>query len=184
MNHLSLEQKNFLEINDESRGTYKNNNQIKFETSMVRSNLSDYSDAYVLVSRTITITGSGDDNAAKRADERNKGAVFKNCAPITECISNINNAQTDNAKYINAGIPMYNLIEYNDNYSKIIGSLWQYCRDEPSDQIVNPKSFESKIKITGNTRDNEYKRIFQILVPLKYLRNFWRTLKMPLIVIN
>ena len=67
---------------------------------MLRSSLCDYSDAYIFVSGTITITGAGVDDAAKRLDERNKGVIFKNCAPFTDCISEINNTQIDNAKYM------------------------------------------------------------------------------------
>ena len=80
--------KNWVEINDESRGTYTGNS-IKFKTTMLRSNLCDYADAYILVKGTITITGAGNDDAAKRLDERNKGVIFKNCAPFTDCISEI-----------------------------------------------------------------------------------------------
>ena len=71
------------EINDESRGTYNVNTQIKFKISMPKSSLCDYSDAYILVKGTITITGAGDDAAARQADERDKGVVFKSCAPFT-----------------------------------------------------------------------------------------------------
>ena len=79
-------------------------------------------------------------------------------------------------------MPMYNsLIEYSDNYSKTSESLWQYYRDEPSDQIENSISFESKIKITGNTAGNDNTKNVEVLVPLKYLSNFWRILEMPLI---
>ena len=81
--------KNWVEINDESRGTYTSND-IKFKTTMLRSNLCDYADAYILVKGAITITGAGDDAAARQADERNKGVIFKNCAPFTKCISKIN----------------------------------------------------------------------------------------------
>ena len=73
---------------------------------MLRSSLCDYSDTYILVSGTITITGAGADDAAKRLDERNKGVIFKNCAPFTDCISEINNTQIDNAKYIDVEMPM------------------------------------------------------------------------------
>ena len=79
------------EINDKSRRTYKKSTQIKFKTSMTRSNLCDYSDAYIVVSGTIKITGSEHDDAEKNADERDKGVIFKKCAPFTERISNINN---------------------------------------------------------------------------------------------
>ena len=85
---------------------------------MVRSNLCDYSDAYVLLSGTLAITEVKDDDNVKRTDERKKGLTFKNCAPFTNCISSINNIQIDNAEYIDAVTPMYNWIEYSDNYSK------------------------------------------------------------------
>ena len=83
--------KNWIEINDESRGTYNVNSQMKFKTTMLKSSLCDYSDAYILVKGKITITGARDDVAARQADERDKGKVFKNCAPFTNCISEINN---------------------------------------------------------------------------------------------
>ena len=79
--------RNWVEINDESRGTYTGNS-IKFKTTMLRSNLWDYADAYILVKGTITITGNRDDDAAKRADQRDKGVIFKNCAPFIKCINN------------------------------------------------------------------------------------------------
>ena len=79
--------RNWVEINDESRGTYTGNS-IKFKTTMLRSNLCDYVDAYILVKGTITITGNGDDDAVKRANERDKGVILKNCAPFIKCINN------------------------------------------------------------------------------------------------
>ena len=99
---------------------------------MLRSNLCDYAESYILVKGTITITGAGDDAAARQADERNKGATFKNCALFTKCISRIINANIDNAHDIDIVMPMYNLIEYSDNYSKTSGSLWQYYKDDPN----------------------------------------------------
>ena len=117
--------KNWVEINDESRGTYNVNSQIKLKTIMLKSSLCDYSDAYILVKGRITITGAGADAAARQADGRDKGVAFKNCAPFTNCISEINNTQVDNAKDIDIVIPMYNLIEYSDNHAKTAGSLWQ-----------------------------------------------------------
>ena len=110
--------KNLVEINDESRGVYDVNNQIKFKTTMLKSSLCDYSDAYVLVKGRITIAGEGDNAATRHLDERDEGVAFKNCAPFINCISEINNAQIDNAKDIDIVMPMYNLIEYSDNYSK------------------------------------------------------------------
>ena len=106
--------RNWIEINDESRGTYTSND-IKFKTTMLRSNLCDYADGYILVKRTITITATGDDDATNRADERDKGVTFKNCAPFTKCVIRINN---NNAQDIDIVMPMYNLIEYSNNYSK------------------------------------------------------------------
>ena len=78
--------RNWIEINDESRGTY-NSNDIKFKTTMLRSKLWDYADAYILVKETITIRGPGDDDAAKHFDKRNEGVIFKICAPFTKCIT-------------------------------------------------------------------------------------------------
>ena len=85
---------------------------------MLRPNLCDYADSYIFAKGTTTITGAGDDAAAKRADERNKGVTFKNCAPFTKCISRINKTDIDNAHDIDIVMPMYNLLEYSDNYSK------------------------------------------------------------------
>ena len=115
--------RNWVEINDESRGAYNVNSQIKFKTTMLKSSSCDYSDAYILVKGRITIQGAGDDAAARQADKRDKGVAFKNCAPFINCISEINNTQVDNAKDIDIVMPMYNLIEYSDNYAKTSGSL-------------------------------------------------------------
>ena len=158
--------RNLVEVNDESRGAYNVNSQIKFKTTMLKSSLCDYSDAYILVKGTITINGKGADDAARQADERDKGVSFKNCAPFINCISEINSTQ----------------IEYSDNYAKTSGNLWQYFTDEPDDNnIEDSKSFQSKIKITGKTPNNNNVNDVEIIVPLKYLSNFWRTLEMPLI---
>ena len=173
--------KNWIEINDQSRGTYNTNSDIRFKTTMLKSSLCDYSDAYILVKGRITITGAGDTVANRQADERNKGVVFKNCASFTNCKNEINNTKIDNAKDIDTVMPMYNLIEYSDNYSKSSGSLWQYYRDEANDNLTDSESFKSKIKITMNTPDAGNTKNVEIIVPLKFLRNFWRTLEMPLI---
>ena len=179
--HSKLKTKNWVELNDESRGKYDVNCQIKFKTTMLKSSLCDYSDAYVLVKGKITVTGAGDDAAARQADERNKGVAFKNCAPFTNCISEINNTQIDDCKDIDIVMPLYNLLEYSDNYAKTSGSLWQYYRDQPNDDLADSESFKSKIKITGKTSNNGNEKDVEIMVPLKYLSNFWRTLEMPLI---
>ena len=101
--------RNSVEMNDDSRGNYANSD-IRFKTRMLRSNLCDYADSYILVKGTITITGAGDDAAARQADERDKGVTFKNCAPFTKCISRINNTDIDNAHDIDIVLSMYNLI--------------------------------------------------------------------------
>ena len=113
--------KNWVEVNDESRGTYNTNSQIKFKTTMLRSSLCDYTDAYILVKGTITVPNIA--AADVDASNANKKVIFKNFAPFTNCISEIKNIQVDNAKDIDKVIPMYNLIEYSDNYSKTSGTL-------------------------------------------------------------
>ena len=174
--------KNWVEINDESRGVYNVNSQIKIKTTMLKYSLCDYSDAYILVKGRITINGRGAAVAAREADERDKGVAFKNCAPFINCISEINNTQIDNAKDIDIVMLMYNLMECSDNFAKTSGSLWQYFRDEPDDDLEDSESFKSKIKITGKTPDDDNVKDVETIVPLKYLSNFWRTLEMPLII--
>ena len=118
---MTFRTKNWVEINDESKATYNVNSQIKFKTTMLKSSLCDYSDAYILVKGTISVNNT----AAVDADVNNTGkkVIFKNCAPFTNCISEINNTQVDNAKDIDIVMPMYNLIEYSDKYTKTSGSL-------------------------------------------------------------
>ena len=171
--------KNWVEINDNARGEYSANKQIRFKTSLLRSSLCDYSDAYILAKGNITVNNTAADGAA--ANNTNKKVIFKNCAPFTNCISKINNTQIDNAEYIDIVIPMYNLIEYSDNYSKTSGSLWQYCKEIPAvnndGDIVDfnganaTDSFNFKTKITGQTNDDGIINV-EIMVPLKYLSNF------------
>ena len=91
---------------------------------MLKSSLCDYSDACILVKGKITITGRGADVEARQANEIDKGVAFKICALFTNCISEINTTQVDNAKDIDFVMPMYDLIEYSDNYAKTSGSLW------------------------------------------------------------
>ena len=110
---------------------------------MIRSNLCDYADSYIIFKGTVTITGAGDDAAARQPNERDKGVTFKNCAPFTECISRINNTDIDNAHDVDIVMPMYNLIEYSDNYSETSGSLWQYYKDDPNDNLGDSESFKS-----------------------------------------
>ena len=171
--------RNLAEINDESRGAYNVNSQIKFKTTMLKSSLCDYSDAYILVKGTISVNNTAAAGAA--ANNTNKKVIFKDCAPFTNCISEINNTQIGNAKDIDIVMPMYNLIEYSDNYAKSTGSLWQYCKDKPAlnanDEITHltegnlTDSFNFKLKITGQTGNSGTKNV-EIMVPLKYLSNF------------
>ena len=122
---------------------------------------------YILVKGTITIPGEGANNDdAKQADERGKSVTFKNCAPFTKCISRINNTDIDNAQDIDIVMPMYNLIEYSDNYSKTSGSLWQYYKDDPNDNIANSESFKFKVKTTGRTPNNDNTKDVEIIVPI------------------
>ena len=167
--------KSWVEINDESRGTYNNNSHIKFKTTILKSSLCDYSDICILVEGTITVNNRAAADA--NANNVNKKVIFKNCAPFINCISEINNTQIDNAKDMDIVMPMYHLIEYNDNYSKTSGSLWQYCKDIPAvcnnGDIANfnganaTDSFNCKAKIIGQTRDNGTKEV-EIMVTLKY----------------
>ena len=111
--------KKWFVVDRESKGNYSHENPIKFLTSSLESNLCDYSDAYILVTGNITVTG-GDENTK---------VAFKNCAPFRECRTEINETFIDNAERINIAMPMYNLIEYGDNYSDTSVSLWQFKRD-------------------------------------------------------
>ena len=183
--------KNWIKINDESRGTCNTGAQIKFKTLILKSSLCDYSDVYILVKGNITVNNTTAADAD--ANNTNKKVIFKNCAPFTDCISEINNRQVDNAKYIDIVMPMYNLIEYSDSYSKTSGSLWKDI-GIPDIQAVNDDggivdfnwanatdSFNFKAKTTGQTNNNGRIDNVEIMVSWKYLSNFWRTLEMPLI---
>ena len=128
----------------------------------------EYTEKESFVRGTTTITGAGADDAAKRVDEINKGVIFKNCEPITDCISEVNNTQIDNVKDIDVVIPMYNLMEYSDKYSKESGNSWQYYSDEPANKIQDSESFKSKIKIIGHTPDDGNSKNVEMSISLKY----------------
>ena len=116
---------------------------------MLRSDLCDYSDAYIVVKGDITLTKT---NGRGIIDIRNRFLAFKNNAPFTNCISKINNVLIDNAEDLDVVMPMYNLLEYSKNYRKTTGSLWNYYRDEPSNPLSsNSESFKYKTSITGIT---------------------------------
>ena len=181
--------KNWVEITDDVRGVYSPNKQIRFKTAMLRSSLCDYSDACILVKGNISVNNTA--NAGAAANNTGKKVIFKNCAPFTNCIRKINNTQIDNAEFIDIVMPMYNLIEYSDNYSKTSGSLWQYCKDIPAvngnGNIVvfngdnDTDSLNFKSNIIGKTNNDGDIENVKIMVPLKYPSNFRTTLEMPLI---
>ena len=167
---------------------------------MLRSDLCDFSDAYIVVKRSITLAKT---DRRRFIDIRNRFLAFKNNAPFTNCISKINNVLIDKAEDLDVVMPMHNLLGYSKNYRKTIGSLWNYYRDEPdntpatdynADPITNSESFKYKSSIAGkitnaNQKDDENteqentksKKNLEIVFQLKYLSNFSRTLDMPLI---
>ena len=158
-----------------TRGTYSVNRQINFRILILRSSLCDYSDTYILVKGVISVNNTS--GAGADANNTIKKVIFN------DCISK--STQVDNAEDIDIVMLMYNLIEYSDNYSKTSGSLWQYCKEIPAvnaGDIVDfnganaTDSFNFKTKITGQTDNNGRIDNVEIMVPLKYLSNFWRTL--------
>ena len=126
-------------INDQNHTNYGEGNDysttIKFETKVIKSNLCDYSDTYILVTGNITAT-DGDANTK---------VAFKNCAPFTKCITHINDEHVDNADNLDIIMPMYNLVEYSNKYSETSGSLWQFKRDE------SPATNAGNISTTNST---------------------------------
>ena len=190
----------YVKVNSLSN-TYNENKSIRFKTPMLRSNLYDYSDAYILVKGTITVNGvvNGVENEILR---RNRPLILKHNAPFVSCMTKINNEFIEDADDLDIVMPMYNLLEFSKNYRKTIGSLYNYYRDELSDDnnpnnfpntnVVNSSAFEYKNKITGNAYDvaegaEEHdanrvgKQDVELAIPLKYLGNFWRALNIPLI---
>ena len=115
--------KKWIEVYDQSEKNYSINKEIRIKTPMLRSDLCDVSDAYIVVKGEITVTNP---NGAKR----NKAVSFKNNAPFINCISKINGVKIDNAEDLDVVMPMYNLLEYSKNYKKTTDSLWNYYRDE------------------------------------------------------
>ena len=170
----------YVTDSETAKGRYKQGDSIKFETESIKSSLCNYSDAFILVTGNITV--NADDNT---------DVVFKNCAPFSTCTTKINDVFIDEANHVYIAMPMYNLIEYSDNYSDTSGSLWQFKRDEvPANNadltINNSQSFKYKAALLGKTADavnntNSSVKEAKIVVPLKYLSNFWRSLEMPLI---
>ena len=189
----------YVRVNSLSN-TYNENKSIRFKTPMLRSNLCDYSDAYILVKGTITVTAPGANNGANNIrDKRNRPLILKNNAPFVSCITRINGELIEDADDLDIVVSMYNLLEYSKNYRKTIGSLYNYYRDELTNDdndsfaninVVNSEAFKYKNKITGNTYNvdaaaqgydvnkNGTQEI-ELAIPLKYLGNFWRALNIP-----
>ena len=175
-------------INDENNTNYgvnkdtgaDNPDTIKYDTRVLKPNLCDYAEAYILIDGIIRA-------AAANANTR---LALKNCAPFTKCNLEINDEHVDTAENLDITMPMYNLIEYSDNYQGSSATLYQYKRDEPpeanaiSDLTTDTSSsFKYKISLLGNpVVANNIARInVKVVVPLKYLSNFFRSLEMPLI---
>ena len=180
--------KKWIEVQSQSGNTYNTSKPIRFKTSMLRSDLCDYSDAYVWVKGKITVTNPNDN------DNFNKELTLKNNAPFISCIAKINGELVENAEDLDIVMPMYNLLKYSKNYENTSGSLSNYYREEPNEaeiandngtidiSIRNSKSFDYKTEITGSLDAGEdEKEDVTIDIPLKYLGNFWRSLDIPLI---
>ena len=194
--------RNYVKVNSLSN-TYNENKSIRFKIPMLRSDLCDYADAYILVNGIITVAGN------QPRDRQNRPLILKNNAPFDSSITRINNELIEDADDLDIVMPMYNLLDY----SKTIGSLYNYYRDELNDDanlnnfannnVVNSKSFQYKNKIIGNTynvdstivpvaggarvanpnydANNSGEKNVELAIPLKYLGNFWRALDIPLI---
>ena len=175
-------------INDENNSNYgvnkdtgaDNPDTIKYDTRVLKPNLCDYAEAYILI----------DGNIRAAAAYANTRLASRNYAPFTKCNLEINDEHVDTAEHLDITTPMYNLIEYSDNYQDSSATLYQYKRDEPpEDDAVadvtadNSSSFKYKVSLLGNPvlDGNITKRSVKVVVPLKYLSNFFRSLEMPLV---
>ena len=167
---------------------------------MLRSDLCDYADAYILINGTVTVTANAGTNNIR--DKRNRKLILKNNAPFVSCITRINGELIeDDLDDLDVVMPMYNLLEHSKNYRKTIGSLYNYYRDELTNDgdnnsanrnVVNSNAFKYKNKIIGNIynvdaaaagydANKNGAQTIELAIPLKYLGNFWRKLNIPLI---
>ena len=179
-------------INDENNTNYgvnkdtgaDNPETIKHDTRVLKPNLCDYAEAYILVDGTIRAV------AANAAGATAVKLALKNCAPFTKCNLEMNDEHVDTAENLDIIMPMYNLIEYSDNYQYSSATLYQYKRDEsPEDNAINNLNvnnssfFKYKVNLLGNAVPTNLivKRNLKVVVPLKYLSKFFRSLEMPLI---
>ena len=172
--------KKWVEVYDESGGTYDVNKEIRFKTPVLRSYLCDYNNAYIIVTGKITVINPNDDTYDKKL-------AFKNNAPFFSCIL------VENAEDLDVVMPMYDLLYYSKNYRKTTGSLRNYYRDEPNPMynnnernricysIKDSESFNYKTSIKGKLENSEKElEDIKVAVPLKYLGNFWRALNIPI----
>ena len=197
--------RDYVKVNSLSN-TYNENKSIRFKTPMLRSDLCDYTGAYILDNGTITVAGN------QPRDRQNKPVILKNNAPFVSCITRINNELIEDADDLDIVMPMYNLLEYSKNYRKTIGLLYNYYRDELNDDanlnnfannnVISSNSFQYKNKIIGNTynvdstvpaaggarvanpnyvANNSGEKNVELAIPLKHLGKFWRALDIPLI---
>ena len=175
-------------INDENNTNYginkdtgaDNPDTIKYDTRVLKPNLCHYAEAYILIDGTIRAA----------ADNDNTRLALKNCAPFTKYDLEINDEHVDTAEHLDITMPMYNLIEYSDNYQDSSATLYQYKRDEPPEaNAINDvttdtsSSFKYNVSLLGNpdVDGNIAKTSGKVVTPLKYLSNFFRSLEMPLI---
>ena len=175
-------------INDENNTNYgvdkdtgaNNPDTIKYDTRVLKPYLCDYAEAYILVDGTIRA-------AAANANTR---LALKDSAPFTKCNLEINDEHVDTAENLDITMPLYNLIEYSDNYQDSSATLYQYKQDEPPEANAiadltadNSSSFKYKVSLLGNPvlNGNITKRSVKVVVPLKYLSKFFRSLEIPLI---
>ena len=196
----------YVKVNSLSN-TYNENKSIRFKTPMLRSDLCDYADAYILIDGIITVPG----NALR--DRQNRPVILKNSAPFISCITRINGELIEDADDLDVVMPMYSLLEYSKNYRKTIGSLYNYYRDEldddadldnhPNNNVVSSNAVQYKNKLLGNmynvdstivpaaggarvanpnyVANRTGTKTVLLVIPLKYLGNFWRALNIPLI---
>ena len=200
--------KKWIEVYDQSEKNYNPNKEIRIKTSMLRSNLCDFSDAYIVGKGDITVDKKtfidndfeAPDNTAANTTATNnannnafseKNLIFTNNAPFINCFTEINGMKIDNTEDLDVVMPMYNLLVYSKHYKNTTGSLWNYYRDEPNSStdndniihsILNSKSFDYKANFRASvTNDNLIKNDVKIVIPLKHLSNFWKNLNIPLI---
>ena len=158
---LIMKSQNLYVIDSESNGNYSKDEPIKFLIRSIKSNLCDYSDAYILVTGNITVTRTiaVANPQRKQPVVAARQVIFKNWAPFENIRTEINGTFADYGNFINITMSMYNLIEYSDNYSDTSGSLWNFKRDEiiNNADVTNDNNaplFKYKANIIGNTVEN------------------------------